>query len=140
MKASVEVKASTRDLLKQKKEDLGVRSVDEVIVHLLGQREGEVDADGGERAGRKRARAAEDNEENDRVPQLFSYETLVQEEKAIKYFTGLNQSCMEWVVKAMVDAVRPFVRFRGFLVWPCLWNIESRGCHFRVTFLSYFLS
>ena len=118
MKASVEVKTSTRDLLKQKKEELDLRSVDEVIVHLLGQRDGEVDADGGERAGRKRGRAAEEEEENERVPQLFSFETLVQEEKTIKYFTGLNQTCMDWVMKAMVDAVRPFVHFGGFLVWP----------------------
>ena len=119
MKASVEVKASTRDLLKQKKEELGLRSVDEVLVHLLGQRDGGVDTDSGEGAGRKRGRAAEEDEENDRLLQLFSYETLVQEEKAIKYFTGLNQSCMNWVMKAMGDAVRPFVHFGGFLVWAC---------------------
>jgi hypothetical protein len=88
-------------------------------VHLLGPREEGVDADGGERAGRKRGRVAEEDEENDGVPQLFSFETLVQEEKAIKYFTGLNQSCMEWVMKAMVDAVRPFVCFCDFRVQAC---------------------
>jgi hypothetical protein len=61
----------------------------------------------------------DDDEENVRVPQLFSFETLVQEEKAIKYFTGLNKRCMDWVMKAMEDAVRRFACFCDFRVWPC---------------------
>ena len=119
---------------------LGLKSVDEVLEHLLGQHGGEGDADGGERAGRKRGRAAEEEEENEDVPQLFSFETLVQEEKAVKCFTGLNHPCMEWVMKAMADAVRPFVHFRGCPVWACWGNIESRICHGHVTFLTRFLS
>jgi hypothetical protein len=119
MSTHVKVSHRVKALLKERKTALGLKSVDEVLEHLLGQHGGEGDADGGERAGRKRGRAADEQEENERVPQLFSFETLVQEEKAIKYFTGLNQSCMKWVMKAMVDAVRPFVHFRGFLVWLC---------------------
>ena len=120
MATSVKVSHRVKALLKERKTALGLKSVDEVLEHLLGQHGGGEDADGGERADRKRGREAEEEEENERVPQLFSFETLVQEEKAIKYFTGLNQTCMEWVMKAMVDAVRPFVHFGGFLVWPCL--------------------
>ena len=92
-------------MLKQKKEQLGLRSLDEVILNLLGQHDRVVGAVVDEGARRKRARVAEEEEENVRVPQLFSYETLAQEEKAIKYFTGLKQPCMDWVRKAMADAV-----------------------------------
>jgi hypothetical protein len=108
MSTTIKVSHHVKAVLKERKAALGLKSADEVLEHLLGPREEGVDADGGERAGRKRGRVAEEDEENDGVPQLFSFETLVQEEKAIKYFTGLNQSCMEWVMKAMVDAVRRF--------------------------------
>jgi molybdopterin converting factor small subunit len=115
----VDVEASTRDELKNLKADLGEKNLSDVIQALVDHYKGrdapvaEKDEDGGLEA------MEEEDEENERVPQLFSFETLVQEEKAIKYFTGLTQSCMDWVMKAMVDAVRPFIHFRGFLVWHC---------------------
>ncbi len=115
----VDVEASTRDELKNVKRELGEKNLSDVIQALVEHYKGrgapvaEKDEDGGLEA------MDEEEEENERVPQLFSFETLVQEEKAIKYFTGLNQSCMDWVMKAMADAVRPFVHFGGFLVWPC---------------------
>ena len=74
MKTSVEVKASTRALLKLEKEKLGLRSVDEVIAHLLGQPNRVVEADDVVLARRKRSRLTEDEEENEKVPQLLSYE------------------------------------------------------------------
>ena len=105
--------------LKLLKERLGLRSTNDVVERLLKHYDDEVsplvqeEEDGGLEA------MEEEEEENERVPQLFSYETLAQEEKAIKYFTGLKQSCMDWVRKVMADAVRRFACFCDFRVWPC---------------------
>jgi molybdopterin converting factor small subunit len=102
----VDVEASTRDELKNLKRELGEKNLNDVIQALVehykarGAPVAEKDEDGGLEA------MDEEEEENERVPQLFSYQTLAQEEKAIKYFTGLKQSCMDWVRKAMADAVR----------------------------------
>ncbi len=115
----VDVEASTRDELKNLKKELGEKNLSDVIQALVDHYKGpgaavaEEEDEGGLEA------MEEDEEENRRVPQLFSYETLVQEEKAIKYFTGLKQSCMDWVMKAMVDAVRPLACFCDFRVWSC---------------------
>ena len=71
MATSVKVSHRVKALLKERKTALGLKSVDEVLEHLLGHHGGHGDADGGERAGRKRGREAEEEEENERVPQLF---------------------------------------------------------------------
>jgi DNA helicase IV len=106
MTTTIKVSHRVKAMLKERKEKLGLKSADEVLEQLLKEPRDAEDADDVVVARRKRARMAEEEEENERVPQLFSYETLAQEEKAIKYFTGLKQSCMDWVMKVMVDAVR----------------------------------
>ncbi len=119
MATTVKVSHRVKAMLKERKKKLGLKSMDEVLEQLLKEPGDAEDADDVVVARRKRARVAEEEEENERVPQLFSYETLAQEEKAIKYFTGLKQPCMDWVRKAMADAVRRFARFCDFRVWPC---------------------
>ena len=101
----VDVEASTRDELKNLKKELGEKNLSDVIQALVDHYKGSGAAVAEEEDEGGLEEMEKDEEKNVRVPQLFSYETLAQEEKAIKYFTGLKQPCMDWVRKAMADAV-----------------------------------
>jgi hypothetical protein len=130
MKTSVEVKASTRALLKLKKEELGLKSADEVIAHLLGQPDRVVDADDVVLARRKRSRVADEEEEDKRVPQLLSYEVLAREPAALKWFTGMKEQALNWTMGALRDAVIILSCFHDFascghskVTWAMMWAL-----------------
>ncbi len=79
--------------------------MDDVVLHLLQESKMDEDEDRAVGPRQKRARVEDEEEKPVRVQQLFSYELLVVEEKAIKHFTGLSQKCVDWVMAAMEKAV-----------------------------------
>ena len=86
MTTTIKVTRGTADLLKQKKAALGLKTMDDVVLHLLQESERDGEEDGAVGRRRKRARAEDEEEGNGRVKQLFSYYLLVEEEKAVKHF------------------------------------------------------
>lgn len=106
MTTHVQVSKASRDALKNAKERLGLKSVDDVIVHLLGYLRDDSDLRRDDSAQRKRSRAGEEDVEEKKVPQLISYDVLTREAKAVKWFTGLKQEAFDWVVRELQTAVR----------------------------------
>lgn len=106
---SIMLKKETRDLLKKKKKQLGLASLDAVIQHLLQEATVEEEANARGRKRQKTSNAVEDEEEElaeKKVPQLLSYDILALEPKALKWFTGLNEGPLNWTMNALRDAVR----------------------------------
>ena len=99
MVTHIKVETETLDLLKKRKQELGLRSMDAVIRQLLGVRLGEEDhrAQGSQRRHRLREEPEEDEEEKkERVPQLLSFEILDGKPDALKWFTGLKEEPLQW--------------------------------------------
>jgi hypothetical protein len=115
-------------MLKQRKTLLGAKSMDEVLERLLVDNQGDGGADVVARASRKRARLAEDDEENEKVPQLLSYEILAREPAALKWFTGMKEQALNWTMGALRDAVIILSCFHDFascghskVTWAMMW-------------------
>jgi len=119
MTTTIKVTRGTADLLKEKKAALGLKTMDDVVLHLL--RESKMDEDEDRAVGRrqKRARAEDEEEKPVRVQQLFAYFLLVEEEKAVKHFTGMSQKCVDWVMAEMEKAVSISCVFCFFGVVLC---------------------
>ena len=92
-------------LLKENQAALGLKTMDDVVLHLLHESERDEEEGGAVGRRQKRARVEDEEEGNGRVKQLFSYFLLVEEEKAIKHFTGMSQRCVDWVMAEMEKAV-----------------------------------
>jgi hypothetical protein len=114
MATSVKVSHRVKAMLKERKTELGAKSVDDVLERLLLDSQDERGAGGVAGAARKRARLAEDEEENEKVPQLLSYEILVREPAALKWFTGMKEAALNWTMIALRDAVTICSRFCAF--------------------------
>lgn len=106
MTTHVKVSTSTHTALKNAKERLGLKSVDDVIVHLLAYLRDDSDLRRDDSVRRKRSRDAEEDVEEEKVPQLISYDVLTREAKAVKWFTGMKQEAFDWVVRELQTAVR----------------------------------
>ena len=87
------------------------------------------DEDGAVGRRRKRARAEDEGEGNGRVEQQFSCCLSVEEEKAIKHFTGMSQKCVDWVKGEMEKAVS--ISFTFFVL--CFVDICMVGPRFLRT-------
>jgi hypothetical protein len=105
MATTVMVAHATRLKLKEKKHALGLKNMDDVILHLLGEHgeEGASASGGAER--RKRAREADAAGDEKRVPQVLSYELVSREPAAVKWLTGLKPEALNWTMGALKDAV-----------------------------------
>ena len=114
MATSVKVSHRVKAMLKERKTELGAKSVDDVLERLLLDSQDERGAGGVAGAARKRARLAEDEEENEKVPQLLSYEILVREPAALKWFTGMKEDVLNWTMIALRDAVTICSHFCAF--------------------------
>jgi len=114
MATHVKVSHRVKAMLKQKKTELGAKSVDDVLERLLIDSQDEEGAGVVARASRKRARLAEENEEDEKVPQLLSYEILAREPAALKWFTGMKEAALNWTMDALRDAVIISSRFCDF--------------------------
>ena len=114
MATTIKVSHRVKAMLKERKEALGVRSVDEVLERQLTESQEEVGAGTAAGVRRKRVRRAEEEEEEKRVPQLLSYEILVREPAALKWFTGMKEQALNWTMEALRDAVIILSSFNGF--------------------------
>ena len=105
LRTSIELHASTRDPLKERKKLLGLGSMDEVVIYLLDN----CPVDGGPGAAGgvagKRARSVRQNDEDERVPQLLHYEILARQPKVLKWFTGLKQQALDWTMETLEAVV-----------------------------------
>jgi hypothetical protein len=106
MTTTIQVFVQTADLLKERKQQLGLSSLDAVINHLLRHQLAPRDDDVVAGGRQKRSRAPQEDVVEERVPQLLSYAALRSEPKALKWFTGLKTPELNWVVKALSAAVR----------------------------------
>jgi len=105
MATTIKVSHRVKAMLKERKETLGLKSVDEVLERQFIESQDEVGAAAAAGVRRKRARKADDEEEHKRVPQLLSYEILVREPAALKWFTGMKEQALNWTMEALRDAV-----------------------------------
>ncbi len=105
MSTHVKVSHRVKAMLKERKKELGLRSVDEVLERMLAESQEGADADVVVVARRKRARVADEEEEDARVPQLLTYEILAREPAALKWFTGMNERALNWTMAALRDAL-----------------------------------
>ena len=122
----VEVSRETREKLKEKKDELGLRSVDAVILHILSGPQGEGedgsssssgDEDVGEPVKRRKI--------NVREP-LYSLEILSEREGMLEYYTGFDRSEVDLLIRRFSEVRRelaffPLVLFglgRGLSVTP----------------------
>ena len=119
MTTTIKVTRGTADLLREKKVALKLKTMDDVVLHLLQESEMDEDEDRAVGLRQKRARAEDEEEKPVRVQQLFAYFLLVEEEKAVKHFTGMSQKCVDWVMAEMEKAVSISCVFCFFGVVLC---------------------
>lgn len=89
--------------LEKLKKDWGLKSINDVIATLLAKQDnggGPDDSDSDSDV------PMPEEETRDRVKQLFSFDDLNVEPKAMKWWTGLNKRTLDWVVQALEEAVR----------------------------------
>lgn len=119
---TVQVSKVTMAKLKLLKTQLRLASVDAVIQHLLleaGHGEEAVAAAGAPAEGE----ADEDApNENERPPQLITWEALHSCADSLLYFTGLGPGPLGWLHDRLLDAVRPALFFL------CAVSLPRLGC------------
>jgi len=114
--------------LEKLKEDWGLKSINEVISKLLSMHENDGGPDGSDSDSNG---PMSEEETPGRVKQLFSFDDLKVEPKAMKWWTGLNKRTLNWVIQALEDAVRSGLSLWCFPVWTC-----GRGVGRHCVFLS----
>lgn len=102
--------------LEKLKKDWGLSSINAVISKLLKMQDNGGGPDGSDSDS---DRPISEEETPGRVKQLFSFEDLKVEPKAMKWWTGLNKRTLDWVVQALEDAVRSVLGLWCFPVWAC---------------------
>ena len=118
MATTLRLNKSTTDRLKEAKIALGLGSQDDVVNYLLDECLGQGAQDGSDDDDDGSGAEDGDADENARVPQLVTCETLLAEEKAIKYWTGLKRPAFDWVLQALSEAVRQACVFCASLARP----------------------
>jgi hypothetical protein len=106
MSTTVQVSKDTAQKLKDLKEQFGVKSIDDVLSHLMRGQGDEGDdirsgSDEGDAMG-----AENDDEPRGKLQQGAFISALSGSPKAVKHFTGLEKAPYEWVVNGLHDAVR----------------------------------
>ena len=112
MEVTVKVLSSTREKLKSLKKNLGLKSVDAVINHLL---KPPVDAEEEERADE-----SEPSEAQERPPKrkklvrapLYSFELLVERHEMIEYYTGFPEQHVRLLVRRLQEVGFDAARLR----------------------------
>ena len=89
--------------LEKLKKEWGLSSVNEVIARLLAMHDKDAAPDGSDSDSGERPM---DEDESAPVQPFLSFAAIEQEVKAVKFFTGLRSGSLDWVKKAMKDAVR----------------------------------
>ncbi len=102
-KSSVEVTAATREMLKTKKAQLGLRSVDAVIQHLCANFRDEVE----ERSSSSSEGEASDEPArrrhiNVREP-LYSLEILGERDGMVEYYTGFDRPTVNLLIRRIQE-------------------------------------
>jgi hypothetical protein len=111
MTTHVKVTHAVKDLLKDKKDELGVRSVDAVIQHFFsgpqddGEEESPSDNEGEDSGEPDKRRKVNVREE------LYSLEILSEREGMLEYYTGFDRSDVDLLVRRFSEVRRERVFF-----------------------------
>jgi len=114
MPTTVKVSADTKKKLKKLKKTLKLKSADDVIIHLL-EHPSPSDASNGSESSSScdQEEAPKRRKKNVRDP-LFSFEELVEREGMLEYYTGLDRSTVELVIKRLDEVRKSFSFFSLF--------------------------
>ena len=114
-KATIEVSAGTRDALKKLKKDLSLKSMDEVINHLIDPPS----------APREEAACSSSEESGGEAPQkrrkknvrepLFSFDQLADRHEMLEYYTGFDESAIRPLITRLDEVGKRFSFFFFFL-------------------------
>ena len=126
----VEVSLETREKLKEKKDELGVRSVDAVLQHFLsgpqddGEEESPSDNEGEDSGEPEKRRKV-----NVREP-LYSLELLSERAGMLEYYTGFDRPAVDLLIRRFSEVRRG----RTFFPLSLFRQEASCGCASRVVF------
>jgi predicted CopG family antitoxin len=118
MSTTVQVSKDTAQKLKDLKEQLGVKSMDDVIARLMND---QVDDGDDVRSGSEEEDAMgveNDDVQRGKLEQGVFASALTGSVKAVKHFTGLKEGPYKWVLKGLQDAVRKCHFFCVMCVGP----------------------
>jgi hypothetical protein len=130
-RTSIDVDEDVHGELKKLKGDLRLRTHGDVVRMLLDHYHGRGPAAGSDDDDGDVRRMEEEDEEAEEKKQLLFFSQLKEEPKAIKYFTGLSEQCMDWVMKTLSGVVRASSLFFVFRVRgqrPIVCSHISRDC------------
>ncbi len=126
----VEVSLETREKLKEKKDELGLRSVDAVVQHLLAgpQDDGEEESPSGNE-GEDSGEPVKRRKINVREP-LYSLELLSERARMLEYYTGFDRPAVDLLIRRFGEVRRG----RTFFPLSLFRQEASCGCASRVVF------
>ncbi len=96
-----------------------LKSASDAIKFLLDQHDGEGDANDSDSDSGEPVPMEMDEEQKKKKKAMWSYEQLAEEPKALKFFTGLREGSMIWVLRVLKLAVRALYVFLCFCIWNC---------------------
>ena len=116
MTTHVKVTHAVKDLLKDKKDELGLRSVDAVIQHLCASSQGEGEGDSSSSSGDEDADEPVKRRKINVREELYSLEILSEREGMLEYYTGFDRSEVDLLVRRFSEVRReraffPFLLF-----------------------------
>ena len=119
METTIKVNRDVKVRLEKLKDESKSKSLSAVVEMLLDERSNSFDSIGNDGS------AIDDDsaeEERSKPTQLLDYQMIAKEKRAIKYFAGLNQECMKWVMDELLALVRwtmmEFFFLRGSIPLP----------------------
>jgi hypothetical protein len=130
MTTHVKVSRAVHDMLKEKKDELGLRSVDAVVQHFLsgpqddGEEESPSDNEGEDSGEPEKRRKI-----NVREP-LYSLELLSERPGMLEYYTGFDRSAVDLLIRRFSEVRRG----RAFFPLSLFRKEASCGCASRVAF------
>lgn len=130
MTTHVKVSRAVHDMLKEKKDELGLRSVDAVVQHFLsgpqddGEEESPSDNEGEDSGEPEKRRKI-----NVREP-LYSLELLSERPGMLEYYTGFDRSAVDLLIRRFSEVRRG----RAFFPLSLFRQEASCGCASRVVF------
>ena len=106
MTTHVKVTHAVKDLLKDKKDELGLRSVDAVIQHLCASSQGEGEGDSSSSSGDEDADEPVKRRKINVREELYSLEILSEREGILEYYTGFDRSEVDLLVRRFSEVRR----------------------------------
>jgi hypothetical protein len=111
MTTTIMVSVRTLELLKEKKKTLGLKNMDAVLLHLLGDQQDQRDEDEMDRSRPKGRKAARKMPLKGDDAQLLSFAYFREKGDELQTLTGLHPDAVVWLVEQLQGQVRIFFSF-----------------------------